>query len=427
MSTPLSAPLRLPCGASLSNRLCKAALTEGLADSLNRATPQLEHLYRRWSQGGAGLIITGNVQIDRSHLERPGNVVIDGNGGIDELRVYAKAGTDAGNHLWMQINHPGRQTPKALNANPLAPSAIALRLAGEGFGAPRAATEAEILNLIRRFAHVASVARETGFTGVQIHAAHGYLISQFLSPIANCRSDAWGGGLANRARFLLETIAAVRNAVGLDFPVAVKLNSADFQHNGFSNQEAVQVAQWLGDAGIDLLELSGGSYEQLVMIGAGDEAASPPPLQQSTRRREAYFLEYASLIKPVSPMPVMVTGGFRTKQGMEDAIRSGGTDLVGLGRPMCIDPELPGRLLSGTADTASTWEHRLALAADALGPNMDPAMHRQVETWGKQGWFCLQLIRIGRGLEPDLQMTVLDGFNGYLENEARATAALVAR
>jgi 2,4-dienoyl-CoA reductase-like NADH-dependent reductase (Old Yellow Enzyme family) len=234
MTLTLDSPLQLPCGAVLPNRLCKVALTEGLADPMNRATERLERLYRAWSLGGAGLIITGNVQIDRTHLERPGNVVIDDNGGFDRLRAYAAAGREGGNHLWMQINHPGRQTPKTMNASPIAPSAVALDLPGQAFGQPRAATEAEIIDLIRRFAHVATVARDAGFSGVQIHGAHGYLISQFLSPIANRRTDAWGGALENRARFLMEVIGAVRHAVGIDFPIAVKLNSADFQKGGFS-------------------------------------------------------------------------------------------------------------------------------------------------------------------------------------------------
>ncbi|MDP9084451.1 MAG: NADH:flavin oxidoreductase/NADH oxidase family protein [Pseudomonadota bacterium] len=424
MVPAIDSPIELPCGARLANRLCKAALTEGLADPMNRATRQLEHLYRRWSEGGAGLVITGNVQIDRTHLERPGNVVIDNNGGLDRLRAYAKAGTSAGNHLWMQINHPGRQTPKSLNANPLAPSAVSLQIPGDGFGEPRGASEAEILDLIRRFASVAAVARDSGFTGVQIHAAHGYLISQFLSPVANRRSDEWGGSLENRARFLLQITRAIRAAVGADFPIGVKLNSADFQAGGFSNEDAQRVVKWLGAEKIDLLELSGGTYEQLVMIGAGSEPVPAARVRDSTRRREAYFLEYASLIKPVANMPVMVTGGFRTKSGMEEALADGSADLIGLGRPMCIDPELPRRLLAGEVDRGTTWEHRLALAPDALGKDVAPALHRQIETWGKQGWFCLQLIRLGNGSTPDLDMSVLDAFDGYMRNEAQTAARL---
>ena len=425
MSPPdLDTPLTLPCGAVLKNRLCKAALTEGLADPHNRATERHVRIYRQWSEGGAGLIITGNVQVDRTHLERPGNVAIDGNDGLDMLRRYAAAGTSAGNHLWMQINHPGRQTPEAVNPNPLAPSAVQLDVPGGGFGPPRAATGAEIEDLIARFARVAATARDTGFTGVQIHAAHGYLISQFLSPIANRREDEWGGSLENRARFLLETIRSVRAAVGADFPVGVKLNSADFQQGGFTNDEARQVAHWLSEAGVDLLELSGGTYEQLVMIGAGQGGEAEAPVRESTRAREAYFLEAAALLRPAATMPFMVTGGFRTASGMRQALAAGATDVIGLGRPMCVEPDLPARLLSGQAEAGPAWEHRLHIAPDALDPTTDPALARQIETWGKQGWFCLQLLRLGDGLKPDLDLSVFDAFNAYMASEAAATAAL---
>ncbi len=428
MSAPdIDTPLQLPCGAVLGNRLCKAALTEGLADAHNRATDRHERIYRQWSEGGAGLVITGNVQVDRAHLERPGNVAIDDNDGLEALKRYAAAGTSCGNHLWMQINHPGRQTPEALNPNPLAPSAIRLDVPGGGFGQPRAATGAEIRALIARFAHVASVARDTGFTGVQIHAAHGYLISQFLSPIANRRDDEWGGSLENRARFLLETVRAVRAAIGSDFPVAVKLNSADFQRGGFTNDEARQVTAWLGELDIDLLELSGGTYEQLVMIGAGREAGSETQIRDSTRAREAYFLETAALLRPAATMPFMVTGGFRTIAGMRQALASGATDLIGLGRPMCVQPDLPRRLLTGETAEGPIWEHRLHMAADALDPATDPALAQQIETWGKQGWFCLQLLRLGEGLEPDVDLSVFQAFNDYMSNEARATEALIGR
>ena len=425
MTINLSSPLSLPCGARLSNRLCKAALTEGLADPMNRATPELETLYRRWSLGGAGLLITGNVQCDRTHLERPGNVVIDNNGGLDQLRAYAKAGRTAGNHLWMQINHPGRQTPKSVNPNPLAPSAISLDVLGDNFGPPREASEAEILDLIRRFAHVAVVARDTGFTGVQIHGAHGYLVSQFLSPLSNTRKDAWGGSLANRARFVLEIVRAMRAGVGADFPISIKLNSSDFQKNGFSNDEAAQVARWLEDAGIDLIELSGGTYEQLVMLGSGKEGEAARPARESTKRREAYFLEYAALIKPQVSIPVMVTGGFRTRAGMNDALGSGATDIIGLGRPFCTDPEVANKLLAGTVDRIDAYELSKKLAADAPIPDGPPELRHQIESFGLLGWFCLQNIYLGQGLEPDTEMSVWDAYNRYGENEARTAARMI--
>jgi 2,4-dienoyl-CoA reductase-like NADH-dependent reductase (Old Yellow Enzyme family) len=425
MTISLDTPLDLPCGARLSNRLCKAALTEGLADPMNRANDKLERLYRLWSEGGAGLVLTGNVQVDRTHLEQPGNVVIDGNGGLEALKAYAKAGTVGGNHLWMQINHPGRQTPIAVNPNPLAPSAVPLKLPTKSHGDPRAATEEEILDVIRRFAHVATVARESGFTGVQIHGAHGYLISQFLSPIANQRTDAWGGSLENRARFVLEIARAIRKAVGPDYPIGLKINSSDFQQGGFSKEDAIAVVHLLNDAGIDLLELSGGTYEQPVMVGSGNDEVAQAPIRESTRKREAYFLEYAALIKPEARMPVMVTGGFRTKDGMVDALRSGAADVIGLGRPMCVDTDLPRRLIAGEIDRVPAWESVLKLDPGAA-PDVSPDVRHQIETWGKQGWFCLQLIRIGEGKGADRDMGVFEAFNAYRENEA-ATAARLQR
>jgi 2,4-dienoyl-CoA reductase-like NADH-dependent reductase (Old Yellow Enzyme family) len=247
MNDPLSRRLVLPCGAVLGNRLCKAAMTEGIADAFLRATPAHERLYRTWSEGGAGLLITGNLQVDRTDLERPANVAIDRTEprtydaeARDRLRRWAQAGTGAGNHLWVQIAHAGRQTPRYVTTRPVAPSAVHLDLLGN-YARPRALTEAEIVDLIQRFAHAATVVRECGFTGVQVHGAHGYLISSFLSPVTNLRTDAWGGSLENRARFLLETVRAVRRAVGRDFPVSVKLNSDDFRKGGFSHADCLRV------------------------------------------------------------------------------------------------------------------------------------------------------------------------------------------
>ena len=275
---PLAAPLALPCGAVLPNRLAKAAMTEGLADAGLRATDRLARLYRRWSEGGAGLLVTGNVQIDRFVLERPGNVVLDSRWlpSVDataraRLADWARAGTVAGNHLWMQISHAGRQSPRYVCREPLAPSAVPLQLMGN-YATPRALRDDEIVALIGRFADAAAIARDCGFSGVQIHAAHGYLISSFLSPLTNRRTDAWGGALEHRARLLLQTVRAVRAAVGPGFPVGVKLNSDDFRQGGFSHDECLRVVEWLGDAGIDLLEISGGTYEQPRLLGAAGRA-----------------------------------------------------------------------------------------------------------------------------------------------------------
>ncbi|MCA3255796.1 MAG: NADH:flavin oxidoreductase/NADH oxidase family protein, partial [Alphaproteobacteria bacterium] len=359
--TALADPLTLPCGAVLPNRLAKSAMTEGLADPHNRATEAHVRLYRRWSQGGAGLHITGNVQIDRRHLERPGNVLFDGRRdpeAMARLRDWAKAGTEGGNHLWVQINHAGRQTPKTINPTPDAPSPIPVGLPGKQFGMPVALTGSAIRDLIARFAEAAAQAREAGFTGAQVHAAHGYLLSSFLSPLANRRDDEWGGSIENRARFLVEAVKATRAKVGADFPVSVKLNSADFQRGGFAVDESVQVARWLQEAGVDLIELSGGSYEQPRMMGS--EGLEPPVgVRASTAAREAYFLDEAARMRAALTVPLMVTGGFRTRAGMDAALAGGDVDVIGLARPLCTDPEAPAELLAGTRDALPDWERTL--------------------------------------------------------------------
>jgi len=266
----LGASLTLPCGAVLPNRTAKAAMTEGLADPMNQATEKLECLYRRWAEGGAGLMFTGNVQVDRRFLERPGNLTIDGNRGFVELASLARADNGDVGSLWIQLNHPGRLTSITLNLEPVAPSAVPVETRPEGYGTPRALSEGEIVDVIERFAHAARTGQEAGFRGVQIHAAHGYLLSQFLSPpLTNRRTDRWGGSLENRAHVVLEVVYAVRRAAGPAFPLSVKLNSSDFQPGGFDQADCIRLGGWLEAAGIDLLEISGGSCEQPRMLGPG--------------------------------------------------------------------------------------------------------------------------------------------------------------
>lgn len=397
----LAQPLKLPNGVVLKNRIGKAPLTEGLADEMNRATGRHVSLYRRWADGGAAVVVTGNVQVDRRYLERPGNVVIDDNGGMDALRAYAKAGTANGTELWMQISHPGRQTPRRVCDHPVAPSAVPLALPASAFAPPRAMTAEEVADVPRRFAHTAAVAREAGFTGVQIHAAHGYLLSQFLTPLVNKRDDRWGGDLAARAGLLLDVVRAVRAATAPGFCISVKLNSSDFQQGGFSNEECLQVVKWLGEASVDLIEISGGNYEKPAMMGSG--------AKESTVRREAYFLEYAQLIKQAAPVPIMLTGGFRSKAAMEAALGEGACDVIGLGRPMCVDTDLPHRLLAGETNSAEAYEDQIVPAKAGLG------------------WFCLQLIAHGDGRDPDRTLTGDDAIKGYVANEEKTAAALVGR
>ena len=422
----LAQPLELPCGAVLPNRIAKAAMTEGLSDDHLKTTRRHETLYRRWSDGGAGLLITGNVMIDRRVLERPGNVAIDPAPTAGEpesmaqLRAWAEAGTRNGNHLWMQISHAGRQSPRYVTTRPMGPSAVQLSLLGN-YARPRALTEAEILDFIQRFANVARVAKSAGFTGVQVHGAHGYLLSSFLSPVTNQRTDRWGGSLENRARFLLEVVRATRKAVGAEFPVAVKLNSDDFRKGGFTLEDSVQVVRWLNEEKIDLLEVSGGTYEQPRLLGYSgdaDTASEGPAMRESTRKREAYFLDYAQKIREVCDCPLMVTGGFRTRAFMEEVVASGETDVIGLGRPLCTDPDTAKDLLEGRIDKTVCHEDHVKLAQKGFFSPTSPLMPIKVlNVLGGQAWYYQQIFRLADNEAADPRMGILRAIGAYLLDE----------
>ena len=394
----LAQSLTLPCGATLPNRIAKAAMTEGLASPAGVPTPQLEKLYGLWSDGGAGLLLSGNIIIDGAHLERPGNVVIEREPDAAmhaALVRWAQAATRNGNHCWAQISHAGRQTQRNINPHPKAPSAVQVGLPGGQFGQPVALTVPEIEEIVRRFGMCAAAVKDAGFTGVQVHAAHGYLLSEFLSPRSNLRTDQYGGALANRARALLDVVKMVRAAVGPDFPVAVKLNSADFQKGGFSFADSVQVAQWLQTAGIDLLEISGGTYEQPKLLGVeGLEEEEPQQVAHSTLMREAYFVDFALAMRDKVSIPLMVTGGFRRRAAMEQAISAGGADLIGLGRPLCVVTDAPARLLAGQTELPR-YEAQLALFPPWLSFLNRSKTLRTLSSFAVQYWYYAQLDTLG--------------------------------
>ena len=423
--TVITDKLDLPCGVEIKNRICKGAMTEGLADAQNRATSQHVNLYDRWSSGGAAILLTGNVQVDHRFLERPGNVVIEGqqtNEQLSRLISYAEAGTKNDTHLWMQISHAGRQTPASVAETPVAPSEVQLEMPGAQFGKPRALSHEEILDIIQKFAHCANIAQDTGFTGVQIHGAHGYLISEFLSPDINLREDEWGGTLEKRAKFLIETVRSVRKAVGENFPVSVKLNSADFQKGGFSHEDAIQVATWLNEEGLDLLEISGGTYEQphLVGIDMGLNPERAEKRRESTIAREAYFLDYAKDIRTVFNGPLMVTGGFRSTKGMNNALNENACDVIGIARPFCIDPDIANKLLNNNVSETPTLEKTMQLGPGWLGLNSPFSVIKGINGWGQQAFWCLNLIRMGEDSDPDLNLGIFKAFRDYQKNEKNA-------
>ena len=374
------------------------------------------------------MLVTGNVQVDRRYLERAGNIVIDGPqdpAQLAGLEAMAEAGTVRDTQLLMQINHAGRQTPVLIASEPVGPSDVGLALPGGRFGKPRALSDDEIREIIARFAHAASVAKQTGFTGVQVHGAHGYLLSEFLSPRVNLRDDEWGGSLENRARLLLDCVRAVRNEVGANFAVTVKLNSADFQKGGFSFDDCLKVIEMLNQEGLDLLEISGGNYEQPKLLGIGGlEPVFEEKVQESTRAREAYFFDYAVAASEVAKMPLMVTGGFRSVAGMNDALAGGDVDMIGLGRPLCTDPGFPSRILSGELMTAPDVESSLRIGPGFLGPNSPIAAIKAVNGFARLGWYYEQIYRLADGLEADLSMSAFRALLAYEKTEKKKARSL---
>lgn len=426
MTISLSSPLKLPCGATLPNRIAKAAMTEGLATPDGVPTAELDRLYRLWSDGGAGMLLSGNIQIDRDHLERPGNVVIDrpaDDAMMAALTGWAQAATRNGNHFWAQISHAGRQTQSNVNKHPKAPSAVKLGLPGGQFGEPVALTTEEIEELVDRFALAAKTCQQAGFTGAQIHAAHGYLLSSFLSPRSNQRTDEFGGSLENRARFLLAVVAKTRAAVGPDFAISVKLNSADFQKGGFNFEDSLQVVRWLEEASVDLVEISGGTYEQPALMGAdGIEEKEEQNVAPSTKAREAYFVDFAKAMQDAVKVPLMVTGGFRTRAAMESALSSGAADLIGLGRPMCVMTDAPKRLLEDL-EALPRYEDELRLIPDWLGFLMRFQMIKAVASFAVIFWFYEQLENLGKTGKTNPNLGVFKAFQAVEKRNKRILAA----
>ncbi|GGW61739.1 MULTISPECIES: NADH:flavin oxidoreductase/NADH oxidase family protein [Streptomyces] len=382
--------LTLPNGQVLPNRIMKSALSEALADGRNAPDHRLEQLYRTWSRGGYGLIITGNVMVDRTQLGEPGNVVIEDDRDLAALTRWAATTKDAGIPTWVQLNHPGRQANLlALGHTPVAPSPVALDLPGAA--RPRELTSAEIEDIIERFATAAQVCEAAGFAGVQVHGAHGYLVSQFLSPLSNRREDEWGGDPERRMRFVIEVVRRVRSRVSPGFAVAVKLNSADFQRGGFTEEESRSVVAALAKEGLDLIEVSGGSYESPAMTGS---AAA------STRAREAYFLEYARTVRALAGgVPLAVTGGFRSRGAMEAAVAGAECDVVGMGRPTATTPDAADVILTGRAETVVAHQLRAGMRR-VLGKVTDV---KALDGVLDLNWHTDQLHRLGAGLEPDLR------------------------
>ena len=398
--TKLDDSLALPCGQVLANRMMKSAMSEALSDSSHGPSPQIERLYDTWGNGGYGLLVTGNVMVDSRQLGEPGNIVVEDERHLDALSRWAKSTQDSGVPIWMQINHPGRQAnPMAFRQQAVAPSAIAVRIPGAT--KPRELTGAEIEDIVERFATTSAVAEAAGFNGVQIHAAHGYLAAQFLSPLSNQRDDEWGGDPERRMRFLLEVVRRTRGRVAPGFAVAIKLNSADFQRGGFTEEESRDVVAALSTEGLDLIEVSGGSYESPAMMGPAGRSTE---VRTSTLEREAYFLDYARAVREVAgDTPLAVTGGFRSRTAMESALTSGDCDVIGIGRPACTTPDAADVILQ--SPTSMIESHQVRYSSTGLLSRITDV--RAVNSAIDLGWHEDQLHRIGHGKQPDIDRSKL--------------------
>lgn len=377
-------PFTFANGKTAKNRFFKSAMEEQLAKQ-NQPTLPLVQLYGTWAKGGAGILVTGNVMVAENGKGSINDVVLTDERSLPTLQQWAKAGTQNDTLLIMQINHAGKQSPKVLSPTPVAPSAVALQGMDGFINPPRALTEAEIDTLIEQFATTAKIVEKAGFSGVQIHAAHGYLISQFLSPHHNRREDKWGGSLENRMRFLVEIYHAIRAAVQPEFLVGLKLNSADFQKGGFDETDSIQVVQKMAELGIDFIEISGGNYENPEMLST----------KASSQKREAFFLDYAEKARAVCNAPLIITGGFRSENAMNEALQSGHLDFIGIARPFALQPDLPNQIQQGNYQTLVTNRIKTGFAP------VDNKLGAVLE----MDWYMYQMALIGNGKQPNPKLS----------------------
>ncbi|CAF1277921.1 unnamed protein product [Adineta steineri] len=411
---PIAQPFEFPCGLKLSNRIVKAAMEESLGSGDNQPNEYIYRLYERWAKGSYGLLITGNVIIDERYPGLMTDLMISNKDKIDieKWKQYANICQSYGTPTIVQINHAGRQSPigkRPLKQPAIAPSPIPMALGDNIFArtiqrfilrTPEEMTRAQIDEAIQKFADGAEIVAKAGFAGVEIHGSHGYLVSSFLSPKTNKRIDDYGATPKDRMKFLFQIIDAIRNVVPQKFAVGVKLNSADFSTGGLTEEESYDQIRWIDEHGsIDFIEISGGTYEAPAMGGIEYQSQS-----ERTRKREAYFIEFAAKVRNITTIPLIVTGGFRTRQGMNDAIHSNACDFVGIGRPACIQFNLPEILL----DKSIADENARALQYNIHGSHIFNLIPITGVGFGFASiWHNWQMHRVAMdNQEPDPTLTV---------------------
>ncbi|WP_422040937.1 oxidoreductase [Roseibium sp.] len=379
----LDSPLRLPCGIVLKNRLVKAAMSDSLGDGRGNPTDRQIRLYERWAGGGAALSLIGEVQTTPSFPEKPGNLVLGPLSDRAGLQRLAEQGSVHGAQIWPQLGHAGALAHPPISS-PKGPSPLDVAgLRCEGM------TLEDIRALPEIYAAAASIARQAGFGGVQIHAGHGFLFSQFLSPLFNRRTDAYGGSVENRFRVIGEVIDAVRKAVGPGVPVGIKINCTDKLEGGLTEEEALEAARLLDRTSVDLIDISGGTYFPGAPASSDGVSASGP-----------YFAGFARRVKSVTDIPVMLTGGIKTRAEAAAVIATGAADAVGLARAMVLEPGLPKSWLTGTG-------------GDPAFPVFDAPAEGAVTAW-----YTMRLTALGDECETAFNMTAREALKLYETRDA---------
>jgi len=379
----LRTPLELPCGKILKNRLAKSPMSDSLADGEGNPTGAQARLYEKWAEGGVALSLIGEVQGDYRFPEKPGNLVFGPHSNDDLFRKLASRAAVGDSHIWPQLGHAGALSHPPIS-HPKGPSSLSL----EGLQCAELSA-AEIKDLPDMYAKAALHAKSVGFTGVQIHAGHGFLLSQFLSPLFNHRADGYGGSIEARCRIVLEVIAKVRDAVGSLFPIGIRINSTDQLEGGLTETDSLEAIRLLNATSVDLIDISGGTY--FPGAKASSDGASSGP----------YYVGFSRRAKEVSNVPIMVTGGFKKRDQAVDALATGAADIVGLARAMALDTELPNRWLAGSGE--------------------DPKFPRfsSVVPGGVTAWFTMRLTALGNDRESGFELDLPSAVQEYDERDAQ--------
>lgn len=379
----LQRPLELPCGVILKNRLAKSPMSDSLGDGLGNPTKAQIRLYEKWARGGVALSFIGEVQGDPHFPEKPGNLVLGADSNLSLFQSLSSRALIEGTHLWPQLGHAGALSHPPVS-EPKGPSALNI----EGLQCAGMSRE-EVQDLPSLYARTALYAKTAGFSGILIHAGHGFLLSQFLSPLFNHRQDSYGGSIQARSSIILEIINEARSVVGSSFPIGIRINSSDQLEGGLTEKDALEVVRLLDKTSIDLIDISGGTY----FPGAKSSSDST--------KQGAYFIDFARRAKQLTEIPLMSTGGFKSREQAIEAVSGGAVDMVGVGRAMALNHQL-----------ANTW-----LSEEGGDPEF-PHFNSRIPG-GITAWYTMRLIALGEDREKEFLMDLPTAIRQYEERDAK--------